>query len=368
MADIEQSRKRIMFVDDDVSFLDMLTKVFCAWSKETWEIVSASNTGKAIAILQEKPVDLVVIDLHMPGVDGLQFLRLLHRKYPNIPKVVLTGDPSEELKKVCLDNGAEFYMTKPTSIEGMESIFATLQELSKWQSDEGFRGMMRRIGLQEILQLECLNRNSSVLEITANRLRGHVYIKVGQIIHAQIGESKGEAAFYQMMALRAGDFNLQPYAEPTETTIDASWEHLLMEGARLRDEGGGESVPATHSVVGAEDPDVAASESQSENLKVEAQFDPEAIAAARDQFAPKVEEMLVVSGKGEVLYENQSATEERLTLVNFLSERSREIVKSLPLGRFTGLEVSVANNRLLVHSQMDNWVVIKIARGTGGRS
>src|SRR3989454_550828 len=96
--------------------------------------------------------------------------------------------------------------------------------------------MLRRVGLQDVLQMECLARSSSVLEISTSQARGSVFVQDGQIIHAQLGELAGEEAFNHLMGLAGGNFNLKPFSEPPARTISGSWELLLMEAARIRDE------------------------------------------------------------------------------------------------------------------------------------
>src|SRR5207253_7129971 len=117
-----------------------------------------------------------------------------------------------------------------------QDLFNALDELLKFQPEEGFRGVLRRVGLQDVLQMECLARSSSVLEIVTEEFRGSVFVQDGQIIHAEVGEQSGEAAFNQLLSLNGGEFNHKPFSEPPARTISGSWEFLLMEAARKRDE------------------------------------------------------------------------------------------------------------------------------------
>src|SRR5512147_1200097 len=84
-------RRRVLFVDDDEPFLEMIERIMSALGDETWDVFTAHNTGKALATLQDNAINMVVIDVQMPVVDGLQFLTLLNRRYPNLQKVVMTG-------------------------------------------------------------------------------------------------------------------------------------------------------------------------------------------------------------------------------------------------------------------------------------
>jgi hypothetical protein len=96
--------------------------------------------------------------------------------------------------------------------------------------------------LQDVIQMECLGRNSSILEVHNARMRGRIYIENGGIIHAVVGDRTGERALQQLLALAGGAFELRPYEPPPQRTIQGQWEFLLMEAARVRDESAAQSV------------------------------------------------------------------------------------------------------------------------------
>ena len=125
-----------------------------------------------MVLLQQRRVDLLVVDVRMPLVDGVQFLGLLQRKYPNLLKVVLTAEATDEHRSACLNSGAELFLEKPRDEGGWRAVYAMLNELTKFQPDQGFSGVLRRVGLQDVLQMECLSRHSVVLEVRAGDKRG----------------------------------------------------------------------------------------------------------------------------------------------------------------------------------------------------
>ena len=112
MSTTHISSRRVLFVDDEPAFLELLGEAMKVYSGGNWDIDLATTTSKALAILEQKQVHLVVVDIHMPVVDGIQFLKLLQRKYPNIPRAVLTGDASEDHRSACLANGVELFLAQ----------------------------------------------------------------------------------------------------------------------------------------------------------------------------------------------------------------------------------------------------------------
>ena len=388
------NRRKVLFVDDEQGYLDIIQRVLGQYSQKQWEIFTALNTSKALALLQEHSLNLIVIDAHMPVVDGLQFLKILHRKYPDIPKAVLTGFADDNYRSACLSSGAELFLEKPRCVDGMEIVFAALDELSRWQPEAGFRGVLRRVGLQDVLQMECLGRSSSVLEITAGETQGRVYIKDGSIIHANVGERKGEDAFNHLLALSGGEFNLKQFTEPPERTIEGQWEFLLMEAARMRDESGQRTTgtaPTTTELPGREAlnlmttvpglagiPDLitatprAAAPASSETALLPQEavvlHVPETSLGSTTFFnsmPPRIDEMLVCSAQGDVLYEWQCAdVATRINLMEFVSQKARQLAQGLPLGTLDRLEMQSQNSRLVSQFQAEHGVFVRSSRAT----
>jgi CheY-like chemotaxis protein len=368
-----QKQKKILFVDDEAGLLDFIRQLMGHFAGPAWEIHTAPDVSTALGILQEQRIDLLVIDIHLPVVDGLQFLNLLQRKFPNVLKVVLTGDPTEQHRAHCLSNGAELFLEKPRDEGGWHTVYATLRELTRFQPEEGFRGVLRRVGLQDVLQMECLARNSSVLKIHAGGAQGAVFVKDGQIIHAQCGSRTGEEAFNYLLGLAGGEFDVQPFTPPETQSISGSWEFLLMESARKRDEEGTIRPPPGDSDSGFSRP---ASLSTGERHTpfvvpvIEAaapamEFPPEneGGAARGASTRPQIDELLVCSLQGEVLHEWQCTnTNGRVGFLEFLSMKARQLAQGLPLGEFDRLEVSGERTRVVAQIQPDRALFVRTSR------
>lgn len=345
-----QKRKKVLFVDDDVSFLEVLKNLMAHYAEGQWEIFTAPDTGQALGILQENHLDLLVVDVHMPVVDGLQFLSLLQRKYPNILKVALTGDASEHYRAACLSSGAELFLEKPVTAEGWHGVYMALNGLASLHPEEGFRGVLRRVGLQDVLQMECLARHSLTLEVSTNSIQGTIVVEEGRIIHAEAGGRAGETAFNYLMSLKGGEFSLKPFVEPAARTITGSWEFLLMEAARQRDEG-------------REAPPLPQADTKAEVEKAVAEIEIGADAESADSLKPKIEEVLICSAQGDVLYEWQCPqTEARISFLEFLSQKARHLAQGLPLGDFERLEVHDARSRLITRIQAHRAMLVRTSK------
>jgi HEAT repeat protein/CheY-like chemotaxis protein len=235
-------QRQILFVDDEDVFQETVRDLFVILSNNTWRIHCAASADQALGILKTNKIELAIVDIVMPVLDGAQFLRILQRRYPDLKKAILTGNATEENRSDCLANGADLFIEKPHSSEGLKSIFVMLDELITWTPQEGFQGVLRRVGLQDVIQMECLGRNSSIVEVQDQQMRGRIYIENGSIIHAAAGDGTGEHALQQLLALAGGSFELLPFEPPPQRTINGQWESLLMEAARLRDETAAQQV------------------------------------------------------------------------------------------------------------------------------
>ena len=339
-------RKAFLFVDDDVGFLTSIQGLFSEMARGRWDIFTAENHAQALVLLAKLRVDVVVLDIGMPVMDGIQFLQLLGRTHPGQQVVMLTGKATEEKRKTCLECGAVLFLEKPVMPDGFAAIFAALDALAGALPQGGFRGMMRRVGLQEVLQMECLGRKSSLLEIFTGKVRGRIFICDGAIVHADSGALQGEVALYGLLALRGGEFNLLPFTEPPRRTIEGQWESLLMEAARLHDEGQQGLEPDEAELGAAESGQAAATG-----------------AAGVPTGEVRIEEIVLCSGAGEVLYEWQSnSLELRLRLLEQIEQQAAQLNSLARVGRFDRLEILTPEGRIVCQVQPDRRLFVRSGR------
>ena len=217
---------RVLFVDDSMAFLEMVTDLFGARENITWEILTATSPDKALAILQQKLVALIVLDIGMPLLDGIQLLGLIHQRYPNIKKVVLTGESDDRARAACLAAGAELFLLKPADEDGWRLILNLLTSLLRWEDSDDFVSTLSDNGLYNVIQLECLGGSSSVIEVRNQQTAGEIYIENGAIVHAS-GKLVGKKAFHQLLSLTDGEFRVIAFRAPAARTVKPPWDALL---------------------------------------------------------------------------------------------------------------------------------------------
>ena len=100
----------------------------------------------------------------------------------------------------------------------------------------GFEGEIAGFSLADVLQLNMHNRFSGCVHVQYEECEGLVFLREGEIIHAEQGDKRGEDAFYDIMAWPGGRFALQANLATTQRTIQKSAEFLLIEAHRLMDE------------------------------------------------------------------------------------------------------------------------------------
>jgi DNA-binding NtrC family response regulator len=106
----------VLFVDDEPDFLQTLLKRMRKRS------VNASGVGsgeEALVHLVQSPADVVVLDVRMPGMGGIETLREIKKKTPLTEVVMLTGHASLEVAREGMENGAFDYLMKPVDIDDL---------------------------------------------------------------------------------------------------------------------------------------------------------------------------------------------------------------------------------------------------------
>lgn len=109
--------KKLLVVDDEVEICEFLKAFF---EDRDYEVYTASSGTNAIEVLQKINPQLILLDIHMPGVDGMRVLRHVKENYPQIKVIMVTAIETQEKIEEAIRLGADNYITKPLSLEYLE--------------------------------------------------------------------------------------------------------------------------------------------------------------------------------------------------------------------------------------------------------
>jgi CheY-like chemotaxis protein len=231
---VATDRSKILMVDDDQDFLEAYWEILKRLPSGP-EVHTASTGARALALLDSEPFDLLVVDLNMPKMDGLQVIAIARRKYPQLRIVVWTCINDEQFRARAYGMGVDQYWQKPAAEVEREHFLEALESMLSRETQSGFRGVQSK-SLVDLIQLECLSQNSTTLRITNGLSTGHIWIHGGELIDAEAGDLKGEAAFRRILGWKTGSFEMLPADEMRERAIFSSYQALLLEVAQAFDE------------------------------------------------------------------------------------------------------------------------------------
>jgi CheY-like chemotaxis protein len=235
-------QQKILLLDDDQQMLDLYQELLKHLPSKP-EVRTSDSGTRAIALLESEPFHLLITDLRMPKMDGLQVLAIVRRKFPHLRIVVLTGVLDEEYRSRAYAQGVELFWQKPTNSEEVKLFQDCIESLldRDTRHDGGFRGMQSK-SLVDLIQLECLSRSSSILHVTQGSLDGKIWLQNGEITDAATAHFTGEEAFKEILSWKSGNFEILP-AEPDHVrTITNSYQGLLLDSAQAMDEWRGQQA------------------------------------------------------------------------------------------------------------------------------
>ena len=224
-------KSKVLVVDDEETLTWSMAKTL-AKDAGKYELIIANSGEDALKILEKGPLDVVVTDIKMPGLNGLELLSIIREKYPSTKVIIMTAYGSPEVHKEATRRGSYYYLEKPFEISEIRTlILNALQE-----KRGGFIGQVVDLQLVDIIQMGCLGRFTMSLSISQGNEEGLIYFKNGEIVHAELSDLEGKEALNTMLGWNEGSFNSQMGISPPKETITEPWEHLLLEGMRRRDE------------------------------------------------------------------------------------------------------------------------------------
>ncbi len=227
----DKEKKRILIVDDEEDMIWSLQNNL-NYKALNAAIITASSGEEALEILEKESIDLIISDIKMPGISGIDLLIKVRKEYPETGVIIMTAFPSPEFKNEAILKGGLHFIEKPFDINDMRKIVRhALKE------DNLFKGTVAGVELSDLVQVNCFSGATSTLRVKAGaEEEGVIFFEEGKVVHAVSGEIEGSEAFYKIFAFGGGMIESTKGGESPAHTINCTFEALLIEGTRRIDE------------------------------------------------------------------------------------------------------------------------------------
>jgi two-component system KDP operon response regulator KdpE len=221
---------RLLVVDDEPQIVTALTR---ALEREGYDVESSRTGLDAVAHTAAGAPDLMVLDLNLPDIDGIEVLRRV-RSWSSIPVLVLSGDGEEQRKVAALDEGADDYLEKPF---GLGELRARVRALLRRAGAAPDSSTVSADGLEVDLALKAVRLDGSAVRLTPTewrllqlfvaqpgKLLTHQYL-IGKVWGSSHGEETLQTLRAHLRTLRRklGDDSKEPRFIRTETRIGYRW-------------------------------------------------------------------------------------------------------------------------------------------------
>lgn len=224
------SGRRIILVDDEEALAWSLSSRL-AKARPQDRIETANDGDAALALVTAGPLDLLIADIRMPGMSGIDLVLSARRIYPELPVVVMTAFKSADITR--LDVGPfTGFLEKPFEFDRLRELV----DDALAPQDVGFSGAISVQTLPDIVQLYVLSSATGMLTVKHRSGEGRMFFVRGAILHAVTESGVGDDAFYEIMMWSGGEFSMRMGVTTPDASVKSNWQELLMESVRRIDE------------------------------------------------------------------------------------------------------------------------------------
>jgi len=176
--------ENILIVDDELNHLNSLKELI---KREDYDVNLANNASEAIAIIDKEHIDVLLLDMNMPGMGGVEVMKHISRNNINTTVIVVSGESTFEAAENALKYGAYDYIRKPYSIDGL--LNSLKNALKKRQLEHENQAMNQRLLKSEYLHRYIVNKSPDIVYMLDRE--GH-FTFVNERMEKTLGYSKDD--------------------------------------------------------------------------------------------------------------------------------------------------------------------------------
>lgn len=208
----------LLIVDDDKNFLLSLAEGLKTFDPEKFSVFTAENGKEALEVLRCNDINLVITDIRMPEMDGVQLMAHMISNYPQIPVIVMTAFATPEIEAQLMNLGAFLYLEKPLDFHHLvEKILEGMEVSSQF--------FIKVLSLCSFLQMLELEKKTCTVSIRSEGRIGYLYYFQGSLIEGATGELNGARAIYEMVAWEAAEVGVEGICprQPDNLTVPLNY-------------------------------------------------------------------------------------------------------------------------------------------------
>ncbi len=220
--------KKILIVDDDRNFLLSLADGLERYTE--FESITSTSGKEALAILEREKIDLIISDLKMEEMDGLQLLTEVARIYPHIPFILMTAYGSPPIQEEARKRGALKYLEKPLTIKELVNAINEVLENIGIET-------ITHVSAIDISQLVFMERKTCTLEIISSRFKqeGTLVFREGELIYAQTGDTIGVKAAVEIFSWEEANIFVYEQIGEEIPNINENLESIIIKALEYRE-------------------------------------------------------------------------------------------------------------------------------------
>jgi CheY-like chemotaxis protein/predicted regulator of Ras-like GTPase activity (Roadblock/LC7/MglB family) len=223
--------KQVLIVDDEPELLLSIKSGF--ENNGRFQIITAANGREALDALESTNMDLVVTDLRMPKMDGVELLAAMSELFPEVPNIVMSAFGTTVIEQQLKKSGTMAVLDKPLDIEALEKAINMALD-----SHEEQNGSLAGLSLGNFLQLIEMEQKTAHLKVFHHGGKsGSLFFHEGKLIDAEHDALSGDEAVLEMLDWEDVKIAIKDFTAPfPDSRIKSNLMPLLLEAAQRKDE------------------------------------------------------------------------------------------------------------------------------------
>lgn len=220
-------RQNILVVDDEPLIVQSI-KDFLLQKRDVYKVSSAYNGMEALDVLEKEKIDLIILDLNMPVLDGIQFLTEIYNRKIWLPVIILTKVitvVSEENSNIFGDYGIVDYMEKPINFirlgQRIEEVLNHFEVVKKSDSS---------IDVPKILRFVQMEKRTGILTLSYKNNEGRIFFREGEVVDAEFQNLSPEKTLEAFLRSNVEEkrLSIEYIDHQREKKIDKSFTETLL--------------------------------------------------------------------------------------------------------------------------------------------